>query len=252
MAGAIRQAAARHGDDLRDFVLVAGGGAGPLHAASVMRSLGMPAAIIPPHPGLLSALGLLGAHIRHDHVVPLLAIEGSMSQATIDEAFDELATQVRAALEDDGVPPQDHRFEHSLDIRYLGQDHALPVAAGAGEALPEVIARFHEQHARTFGHAAPEVTTEVVSARIAGVGLRTMPELAPALATDPGSAYATRPVTFDSAHGAVEAAIYRRAELAAGQEFAGPAIVEQLDTTTVIPPDCRVTVHPSGSLIVSP
>ena len=251
MAGGIRAAAARHGDDLRDFVLVAGGGAGPLHAASVMRSLGMPAAVIPPYPGLLSALGLLGAHIRHDRVIPLLETGGSMSQSAVDEAFIALAAQVRTALEDDGLPADNHRLVRSLDVRYLGQDHALPVATTHGEPLETVIARFHQQHERTFGHAAPEVATEIVSGRIAGIGLRPMPDLEPALASEPGGPYTTREVTFDRAEGPRAAGVFRRAELAAGQEVAGPAIVEQLDTTTVVPPGCRATVHASGSLIIT-
>jgi N-methylhydantoinase A len=113
-----------------------------------------------------------------------------------------------------------------------------------------VIASFHEAHERTFGHSAPDVMTEIVSARMAGIGLRAMPRLAPSLAAQPGASYDNRPVVFDRAAGPAIADIYRREDMAAGQTICGPAIVEQLDTTTVIPPGCLALVHESGSLIV--
>jgi N-methylhydantoinase A len=239
MAGAIRRAAARHGDDLRDFVLVAGGGAGPLHAASIMLELGMPAAIVPRHPGLLSALGLLAAHIRHDLSAPVLGLDGD----EVEARFEALEADAHAWLEDDGVPADRRRFERSLDVRYFGQEYAVRVPVGG-----DVIARFHELHERTFGHSAPGERTELVAARLVAVGLREMPELQPVVAARPGVARATRPVMFD---GWAETEIWDRAALAAGQAVRGPAVIEQLDTTTVVPPGCVATVHESAALILT-
>jgi N-methylhydantoinase A len=250
MAGAIRRAAARHGDDLRDFALVAGGGAGPLHATSVMRALGMPAAVIPPHPGLLSALGLLAAHLRHDHATPLLGLVGELDDSAVKDAFASLQGEAEQSLADDGVRTADRRLELSLDLRYFGQEYALRVPTTPDEPLSAVVTRFHELHERTFGHSAPGVSTEVVAARMIGVGVRDVPELRLTLGEGDGEP-SYRDVLFDADAGRVRAAVFRREQLGADQVIEGPAIVEQLDATTLIPPGCAATVHSSGSLIIT-
>jgi N-methylhydantoinase A len=251
MAGAVRQAAARHGDDLRDFALLAGGGAGPLHAATLMLSLGMQAAIIPPHPGLLSALGLLGASLRHDHATPLLGTEREITDEAIAGAFDALRGEAEQSLIEDGVAHDDQRFELSLDLRYLGQEYTLRVPTTDGEPLPAVVARFHELHEKTFGHSAPQVMTEVVAARLVGIGLRATPAARPVLPEAPATPIDVRPVLFEAEAGRVDARIFRREQLALGQVVDGPAVIQQLDTTTLVPPRCRATVHESGSLIIT-
>jgi N-methylhydantoinase A len=242
MAGAIRRAAARHGDDLRDFVLVAGGGAGPLHAASIMLELGMPAAIVPRHPGLLSALGLLAAHIRHDLSAPLLGVEDEM-----EARFAALELEAGEALAADGVASEDRRFERSVDMRYFGQEYAVRVPVGEGD----MVQRFHELHERTFGHSASGERTELVAARLVAVGLRTMPALRPMLAQAPGRCRDTRLVMFAPTVGHVRTEVWDRAALAGGQAVHGPAIIEQLDATTVIPPGCLATVHDTAALIIT-
>lgn len=251
MAGAIRQAAARHGDDLREFALVAGGGAGPLHAASVMRALGMQAAVIPAHPGLLSALGLLSAHLRHDHATPLLGVEGRLDDSAVEDAFASLRAEAAKSLGEDGVAIADQRFESSLDLRYVGQEYALRVPTSDDEPLREVIARFHRQHERTFGHSAEGVTTEVVAARLVGIGVRETPDVHHDLAEEDAQPFEHREVLFESGEGRLSTAVYRREELGAGQRLEGPAIVEQLDTTTLVPPGCRAVVHATGALIIT-
>jgi N-methylhydantoinase A len=250
MAGAIRQAAARHGDDLRHFALVAGGGAGPLHAASIMRSLGMPAAVVPPHPGLLSALGLLGAHLRHDHATPLLGLVGQLDDSAVGDALSALEGQAARSLSDDGVPVDDQRFEASLDLRYFGQEYALQVPTSGDEPLTAVAERFHELHERTFGHSAPHVRVEVVAARMVGIGLRTAPPLRSVVREFAYEPVEHRDVRFDTGGDRLVAAVYRREQLRPGRSVAGPAIVEQLDTTTLIPPGCSAQVHDTGSLII--
>jgi N-methylhydantoinase A len=251
MAGAIRQAAARNGDDLRDFVLVAGGGAGPLHAAAIVRALSMPAAVVPAYPGLLSALGLLGSHIRHDLVAPLLELADRLPDETLAETFTALEADGTDALERDGVPASDRRFERALDLRYLGQEHALRVPLVSGEESAEAVARFHEQHERTFGHAAPGVAVEAVAARSVALGLRPVRQPQPSLPDAPAAPRGSREVVFDAEQGPLDTAIYSRAELARAQVLTGPAIVEQLDSTTVVPPGCTATVHASGALILT-
>lgn len=251
MAGAIRQAAASHGDDLRDFALVAGGGAGPLHAANLIALLDMPAAVIPARPGLLSAIGLLRADLRHDLVTPVYRDEKSIEDAEIEELFGELEERALEALSGDGVPQHDHVYERRLDIRYFGQEYSLSVPCRRGESLAELVARFHERHEQTYGHASSDVLTEVVAARLLAIGTRALEAPPPELPTTPGEPRGVRSVLFDAEQGRVETAIYNRADLAAGQVVSGPAIVEQLDTTTVLPPGFKAEVHPTGSLIVT-
>jgi N-methylhydantoinase A len=251
MAGAIRQAAARHGDDLREFALVAGGGGGPLHAAALLEGLEMTSAVIPPHPGLLSALGLLSAHLRHDHATPLLGIVGRLEAGAVRDALDALEGQAARALGEDGVREVDQRFELALDLRYFGQEYTLSVPTSATEPLEDVAERFHVMHERTFGHSAPHVTVEVVAARVAGIGVRETPDLRWRLPETPGAPGSHREARFAPGRPRTEAAVYRREHLAVDQVVAGPAIVEQLDTTTLVPPGFQVTVAASGSLLLT-
>ena len=251
MAGAVRQAAAKHGDDLRDFAFVAGGGAGPLHAANLIALLDMPAAIIPSRPGLLSATGLLRANLRHDLVTPVYRDENSIGNGDLESLFQELEANAVEALLGDGVPTENHRYERSIDIRYFGQEYSLAVPIAAGESLATAIERFHERHEHTFGHASSDVLTEVVAVRLLANGTRALDPPEPELPETPGEPVATREVLFATEGGRVETAIFDRASLAVNQVIEGPAIVEQLDTTTVIPPGFEAEVHPTGSLIIT-
>ncbi len=251
MAGAVRQAAAKHGDDLRDFAFVAGGGAGPLHAARLIGLLDMPAAIVPARPGLLSATGLLRADLRHDLVTPVYRDENSIGDEDIESLFQDLEKQAVRALTGDGIPEDRHVYERSIDIRYFGQEYSLAVPISAGESLGQAVERFHERHEHTFGHASSGVLTEVVAVRLLAIGTRSLEPPAPDLPETRGEPVATRLVMFTAEEGRVETLIYERSSLAAGQVIEGPAIVEQLDTTTVIPPRFEAEVHPTGSLIIT-
>lgn len=251
MAGAVRQAAAKHGDDLRDFAFVAGGGAGPLHAAKLIGLLDMPAAIVPGRPGLLSAIGLLRADLRHDLVTPVYRDQESIGDEEIEAMFAELEATAVEALVSDGVGPEDHVHDRSIDIRYFGQEYSLPVPIERGEKLAEAIARFHERHEQTFGHASADVLTEVVAVRLLATGSRALAQPEPVLAERPGEPIGSRQVLFSAEQGRVETAIYDRSTLAGGQVVSGPAIIEQLDTTTVLPPEFRAEAHPTGSLIIT-
>jgi N-methylhydantoinase A len=251
MVGAIRRAAARHGDDLRDYVLVAGGGAGPLHAGAAARILNMKAAVIPPRPGLLSALGLLSADLRHDHATVLLGLGARTSLGDIEEAFDRLRDEADEALAADEVEVTARSFDRTLEVRYLGQSSTLQVPHEQGQDLSAVDATFHELHERTFGHSSPDTETEVVSARVIGIGARSMPGLDVNLPTEAGEPFERREVVFTVSDGPVDTPVYRREVLAVDQVIEGPAIIEQMDTTTVLIPEMTATVHPSGNLILT-
>jgi N-methylhydantoinase A len=250
MIGAIRRAAARLGEDLRDYALVAGGGAGPLHAAGIARTLGMRAAVIPLYPGLLSALGLLDAPIRHDLVEPLPELAVAGAEGPVRAAFDRLERRGVGALDGDGVAAAERQLDRFVDVRYVGQEYALTVPVmGAFEAAA-VIATFHRLHEQTYGHSAPDASTEIVAARLVAFGLRRMPELRRAPPTVAAVPIGSRAVYFELDGDALPTPVYARESLAGAQVIPGPAIVEQLDTTTVIPPGSRARVHESGSLVI--
>jgi N-methylhydantoinase A len=250
MIGAIRRSAARHGEDLRDHVLVAGGGAGPLHAAEVARSLGISRVLVPPNPGLLSALGLLGAHIRHDLSQPLLIAATELDELQLETAFGELEALAAAALDEDRVPAGARRFERVVDVRYVGQEYALEVPLAAGGGVAELLPAFHRRHEQTFGHCAPEQPTETVAARLVALGVRDVPRIRRDLPSAAGAPHSEREVHFAGA-GALATPVYARETLALSQYLEGPAIIEQLDTTTVLPPGTHALVDETASMIVT-
>ncbi|OGN87001.1 MAG: hypothetical protein A2X23_12535 [Chloroflexi bacterium GWC2_73_18] len=250
MVGAIRRAAARHGDDLREFALVAAGGAGPLHGVALARALGIQTVCVPPRPGLLSALGLLAADLRNDLSRALLMFADRPDPVAVEAIFDELEIEAHRLLDEDGIAPAARRLERGLDLRYVGQEWSLTVPISAGEPMTRIVGRFHELHERTYGHAAPEERVETVSARLIAWGILPRPAIraSPPGARPPGAR--VRDVWFDGAGGAVRTTILRRDDLVAGATFAGPAIVEQLDSTTAVPPGATARVDPSGALLI--
>jgi N-methylhydantoinase A len=253
MGGALQGAAASHGDDLRDFALVAGGGGGPMHAVFVARSLTMPAVIIPERPGLLSAKGLLGADTRHDASVSLLGLEDEPTLEDVWRTLDELVARLDAALEREGVATESRHFEHNVDIRYVGQEHSLRVPVlEREEDLAALFDRFHAAHERTYGHSSATAPVEPVAARVVARGLREPAGTAANEAVDHAVPHEHRAVLFDRDEGRQDTPVYRREEIADGQVIEGPAIIEQFDTTTVIPPGWSADSHPSGSIVITP
>lgn len=251
MAGAIRQSAAKHGDDLRGFALVAAGGAGPLNAASLAAALGMRTVLVPPRPGLFSATGLLAADLRQDLSLPLLMLGGEPDLAALAAAQALLEERADALLAEDQVPQAQRRCDHSLDLRYLGQEYSVTVAVERSEPLTAVIGRFHELHEAIYGHAAPGEPIEITAARAIAWGLSQPPKAEEILSAEPGRPEERRDVWFEEAAGFVATPVYDRAVLSAGQCLQGPAIIEQLDTTTVVPPGCDARTDAYGLLILS-
>lgn len=250
MAGAIMRSAARHGDNLRDFALVAAGGAGGLSVVALADTLGMPQVVIPPHPGLLSATGLLTANLRHDLSIPLLIDAASPGLAAIADHQASLEAQVMKDLEIDRIPAERRRCAHSFDIRYLGQEYSVNVPTTPGEPIADALARFHAIHNRIYGHSAPDAPAEITAARAAG---RSIPVNSELPTTDPvvgAAGGGTRQVWFEQAGGYVDTPIIERFSLSVGQVVSGPTILEQLDTTTVLPPGWAAKVDDQNCLII--
>ncbi|HEY0293491.1 MAG TPA: hydantoinase/oxoprolinase family protein, partial [Hansschlegelia sp.] len=249
MAGAILRSAARHGDNLREFTLVAAGGAGGLSAVALAKALQIPRVLIPPHPGLFSAAGLLAAELRHDLSQPMLVDAARLEVSEIEASQAELERQALRNLEIDGIPEDRRRCDHALDVRYFGQEYAVTVPTRPGEAFPEILARFHEMHERTYGHSAPGAQVEVTAARVVGRSLADGRDL-PSASHAPHGAGGRREVWFKESGCYLDTPVVERFSLRPGQTIAGPAIIEQIDATTVLPPGWSAVVDERDCIMI--
>jgi len=255
MRGAIRVITVQKGLDPRDFTLVAFGGAGPMHACAVARETNIPRVIVPPHPGITSAVGLLMTDIRHPMVVPFIVPTARVDFAHAERMFAELQDEAERKLLDDGVPPTAISFHRYADMRYHGQAYELTVpcdeplaGAGSAGALDRLVARFHETHERVYGHHADDEPTQFVNLRVEGVG--SVPRGAWREHIAPRHEHDRERPVFVKDRGWLATPVLDRSRLEEGRDYAGPLIVEQLDTTVWIPPGDVARVDEQGTIVV--
>jgi N-methylhydantoinase A len=241
MQEAIKAISTMRGHDLRDFLLLAFGGAGPLHAARIARDLGMAGVIVPLYPGVFSALGLMMADVRHDYIRSRPAPLGDLTAADIEAMFAPLGEEALADLARDGFPTGRIRLERALDMRYAGQGYEITVPCAADglhrDGMADLRRRFDETHRQMFGHAAREQAVEIVSYRLAGIGLVSAPPLRrfdPTGGTASEALREYREVRFGSE--TLACPVYQRERLDVGVVLRGPAVLDQFDCTTVV---CR-------------
>jgi N-methylhydantoinase A len=261
MADEVRVFAARRGVDLGAFALLPFGGAGAVHAGAVAEELGMRRIIVPPRPGAFSALGLLCTDVLHDYIRSELGPLDRLDPAHAETIFHEVELKAAKELADEGLAPAAAIFERELDLRYAGQGYELRVPLSGlwrnaldGEALAAARERFDELHARIHGHAAKEKPVEVISYRLrVRVNVpkftpRTLPAHT-ASPPPPAAVKGMRRVLFEAAK-AIDTTIYDRGRFDVGTAFSGPAIVEQFDATTVVPPGWRASVDRHSNLVL--
>jgi N-methylhydantoinase A len=257
MANAVRHVTLERGLDPRDFTLVAYGGGGPLHSASVAKELSIRKIIIPNAPGHFSALGMLMADLRRDYVQTLFERMDDLAMAELEAQFKKLEAEGRQALEESGIPAERIAFERAADMRYVGQEHAvavrMPADVGNEAARAEVKRRFDEAHDLRYSHSAPEESADIVSLRVSAIGRLNkpvIPQIPKGDATPPTAARrGTRSVIFEGA-GALQATVFDRTQLQAGNVINGPAIIEEPASTTVVEPGDTVTVNEYGHLVL--
>jgi N-methylhydantoinase A len=252
MAGAIRLVSISLGADPRDFALFAFGGAGPLHAVALARELAIPRVLVPARPGLTNALGCVVADLRHDFVRTLNRPLDDADMDAVHAILAGMEAEGRALVAAERVPLAEVRAEFAADMQFVGQTHLLRVPLpGPRPSRAELQALFEAAYHARFRVALPTIRANLVNLVGAVVGRR--PELDLGRLIDPAGraarleAEGTRPVWFD---GWVDTPVYRRERLPAEAAFDGPAIVEQMDTTIVIEPGCRVRCDRDGNLIV--
>lgn len=260
MVRAVRTISVERGLDPRKYALMPFGGAGPLHAVEVARVLGMREIVVPAAPGILCAQGLIVSDLKEEFVRSGRFALNAEGMARVAGILEDLERDAGAWFEAEGVAQEDRGVTLAYDARYVGQNFELPVsfaadspAAAAQTADPDGIARaFHAEHERHYGFHSAGEPVEIVNIRLTALG-RMASAAAPASPEGPDRAAAPaarRPVWFDG-DSAVETPVYRREALAAGMAFAGPAIVEQLDSTTVAFPGDRVAVDGAGNLVIA-
>lgn len=257
MANGIRKVTIQRGLDPREFSLVAFGGAGPMHAAEVAQMMQIPEVIIPAHPGATSAWGLVTVDSRHDlvrsHIVDLEVAD----RGEIQGYFADMEADARQILEEEGFSADAIRLERTVDVRYVGQLRSLTLDVGSAldsdEGVQGLISAFHEAYEAEFKYAVRDHAIESRSLRVTATGLAER-VTAGAVRTEGSveSAWVTSaPMCFEEKDGFVEAAFYNRTSLPVGSRIEGPAVIEQYDSTTVVPPRCTAEVHESGALVIS-
>ncbi|HLZ71577.1 MAG TPA: hydantoinase/oxoprolinase family protein [Dehalococcoidia bacterium] len=258
MERAIRVISVERGYNPREFALLAFGGAGPLHACDLAEALRIPRVIVPPHPGVLSAFGMVVADVTRDYVAAVLRRldEDPALAGEVGRLFGEMEERGLQELAEAGQDSHDATAERSLDMRYTGQSYEVEVPVKEPEPAAW-MERFHAAHAARYGHGHPGRAVEIVNARlrlrVAGklsfgsvAAPRPLAEEA-AAQSSPAPMAATGAVWFDRP---LQAPIVPREELAAGSALLGPAVIVQMDTTTVLNPGWRLRVDGAGNLIL--
>ncbi|MFT5540390.1 MAG: N-methylhydantoinase A, partial [Alphaproteobacteria bacterium] len=260
MADEVRVFAAKRGLEPRAFTLLPFGGAGAVHAAAVAEELGITRILVPPRPGAFSALGLLCSDVVHDYIRSELRPLDQLDPAHAEALFGELEARAQADLAAEGLGDAKAELGREMDLRYTGQGYELRVGLdglGAldGAGLKAARERFDALHAKIHGHAAARKPVEVVSYRLRArvtvpkVTARELPT--PKDTPDIKTALKTqRAVWFDGLTG-TNVPVYERDRLTRGAALPGPAIIEQMDATTLIPPGWDGAVDAHGNLILT-
>jgi N-methylhydantoinase A len=257
MARAVRVISVQRGYDPRDYALVAFGGAGPLHAARLARELAMPRVIIPESPGLLCALGLLMTDLRTNYSQTRLLPADERSLSAMTETFAMLEERATAWFEQEGIEPSRRQLRRSVDMRYAGQNYELTVEAPPGavtaQSLGQLLDGFAHAHEQMYGYVAPEEPVQVVTFRLEASGLAHKVELRaePEQPAHPEAARSgERRAYLPEAGGWTDCPVYERSLLRAGFQIAGPAVVEQMDSTTLVLPGQVARVDPYRNLLL--
>ena len=253
MAKIISMVSIERGYDPVDFAIIAFGGAGPMHVCSLAEDIGIGKIVVPPNPGLFSAFGLLVSDLRYETTRAVMAEVGSV-QENLEMIF---ADMERDSLNTMSFFEGNITVDRYLDMRYVGQSYELLIPVGSPtnkSALEDSVKRFHERHRDVYGHSAKDADVEVVNARVVAVGVVEKPKLN---LVERGGSKPTeesiveeRKVFFEGAGGFVECPVFRREKLKSGNTIAGPAIIEQYDSTTVVYPRWTAEIDDYANVIL--
>ena len=255
MGRAIRVISIERGYDPRDFTLVAFGGAGPLHAARLARELEIPQVLVPTAPGALCALGLLLSDLRADFSRTLTRPATLEYLDDVQRRFEAIESEASAWLDRESVDETDRRLRRIVDMRYIGQNYELSVDVPAGDLTEEdldgMLERFHTEHDRSYGFSAPGEPAQFVTIRVEARGIVPKPTFTEIeIGSGSPEPMSRRLVHLASAGGQVDVPVYQREQFKAAQIFSGPAIIEQMDSTTLALDGQSVEVDRFGNLMI--
>lgn len=258
MANAIRSRTIQKGHDPREFALVAFGGAGPLHAAEIARLLEIPEVIVPPYPGITSAMGLLTTDLKYDLIRNEFMVSTDLDVEKLNSDLQALVDEVRQQLRDDGFSDDDMSLFRGADCRYVGQGYELRIEFPDGaldeEAVAGALETFHQIHETEYGHAFPGNPIELVNLRVIGIG--TMPKL-PTATVNGGTSLEDARVKQAETYFRIDEELrkfttdlYARDRLPVNTPIAGPAVLLQKDSTTLIPPGSEGVLEENGNVVI--
>jgi N-methylhydantoinase A len=253
MQRALRVVSVERGYDPREFALVAYGGAGPLHAPELARTLSIPTVLVPKTAGVLSSLGLLSSQLKYFEVESVLRPVSELSSDEIDEILSTAVHSLGGELVDEGIPRESMWFDSSVELRYRGQSFTLSIELPENEFREEhwtpVLSRFHDKHEDRYGYASPGDDVELVNVRVNGIGKTESVELPAVSSGDVSRALLDeRDVWIDGEYR--ETAIYSHEDLPAGGTFDGPAIIQSTESTTLLLSDQSASVDEQGTIII--
>jgi N-methylhydantoinase A/oxoprolinase/acetone carboxylase beta subunit len=259
MVQSIEENSVRKGYDPRDFALVAEGGAGPLFAAQIAIEVGTPQVVVPLYPGIAAAMGLIATDMVYEYAATTYQRLSKLDAAALQRRFEELEEQAAKQFEEDGIPADRVVIERIVEARYLGQGYELRVDVASGDIdadwVERVRADFHDIHEREFTRRFEDSDIEIPNIRVRGIGLMpafTTPELETG-GESPEAALRHEGGAWFLVDGSLESVAtryYDRAALRAGNRLEGPAIVNQYDSTTVIPPGLTARVDRFGNIVI--
>lgn len=259
MANAIRVRTVQKGIDPREYALVAAGGAGPLHGVEVAKILGIPEVIIPPHPGINSAIGLLTTDLKYDIVRTSLLTSTGIDIAAMNQTLDDMEQALREQLRTDDIDLDKATFERSSDARYVGQGYELrlplPASAIDAQEFDLALGNFHELHQQEYGHHFPNSPIELVNIRVSAIA--EVPKIGeperPAGISLDKALLRTDEATFrdGSELREFETKFYDRARLPSNQQIDGAAVILQTDSTTLVPPGYTAVLRENGCIIIT-
>jgi N-methylhydantoinase A len=249
MQRAIQTVSVERGYDPRDFVLVPFGGAGPLHACALASEMRIPRILIPAAPGVLSALGMLLADFSRDYARSVMLHEDMLNISTLDTIFGLLETQALADMKSEGFTAAQVRFERWMDMRYKGQSFEIAITNPHDE---DWITAFHVSHEQRYGYRQPGGVVESVNARLRAIGPRpkpVLPQLAYGTASSAHAVTGSTKTWFDDVF--IDIPLVDRQLLLANNVVNGPAVIFQMDSTTLIEPGWQAIVDQWGNLILT-
>lgn len=243
MVRAIRVVSVERGYDAREFTLMAIGGAGPLHACEIARDMGITTVLIPPSPGTFCSLGLLMADTKFDISRSNIMIAEDSNLPKVQEILRQLIAEGNEMLDKEGVKQEDRSYNCTIECRYERQNYEISVEVDPSmtkEIMQQMIEKFHKEHNRSYGYYNEYMRIQMVNYRVSAVGAIIKPELTEEFINSlvqPPKPIELRNVLFDGEQRYISTKVYQRTEIKPGCTIYGPAIIEQMDSTSIIPPD---------------